>query len=93
MLLYSRLENMPITHSAKKALRQNIKARTINAKKKRTLHDLIKEIRDLSKQGKKEEVAKLFPKLMQTADKMAKTRVIAKNKASRLKSEINRLVK
>jgi small subunit ribosomal protein S20 len=46
---------MPITKSAKKALRQNIKRRARNLVYKNKIKGLLKEIRSLVSQGKTEE--------------------------------------
>lgn len=83
---------MPITTSAKKALRQNSKAKLVNAKQKRELHDLEKEIIDLCS-ANKDEAKKLFPKYMKLADKMAKRNIIAKNAAARKKARIAKKLK
>lgn len=79
---------MPITKSAKKALRQNIKRKARNIKKKKKIKNLIKEIRGLVSQNKTEEAKKLLPKLYKALDKAAKTGLIKKNTASRKKSRI-----
>lgn len=84
---------MPITSSAKKALKQNQKARVANAKRKRVLHDVAKDMQDLIKAGKKDEATKLLPKLMKAADKTSKRNIIAKNKAARIKSRMSKLLK
>jgi small subunit ribosomal protein S20 len=83
---------MPITNSAKKALRQNSKRRKINAVKKRKIKDLIKEMRILVSQNKNEEAKKLLPKIYKTLDKTAKSGFIKKNTASRKKSRIAALI-
>ena len=82
---------MPITQSAKKALRQSFRRRTINLKKKEAYKRLIRDIRKLAVDGKKDEAAKLLPSLYRALDKAAKTNVIKKNKAGRLKSRITKL--
>lgn len=84
---------MPITTSAKKALRQNLKARLANAKQKRELHDLEIKLLALCSSENKDEAKKLFPKYMQLADKMAKKNIIAKNAAARKKARIAKKLK
>lgn len=81
---------MPITQSAKKALRQSKKRQVENLKFKRKFKDAIKEFRrELA--GKNLEKAKnLLPKVYQTVDKAAKKGVIKKNAASRYKSNLAR---
>jgi len=83
---------MPITNSAKKALRQNLKRRKINSVKKRKTKDLIKEARTLVLQNKIDEARKLLPKIYKILDKMAKSGLIKKNTASRKKSRITALI-
>jgi len=81
---------MPITKSAKKALRQNLKRRVRNFQKKRKLKNLIKEVGNLVSQKKIEEARKLLPQVYKLLDKAAKTGLIKKNTASRKKSRITR---
>lgn len=82
---------MPITNSAKKALRQSLRRRIKNLKRKEDYKRAVKEIRKFASAGKKEEAQKLIPQLYKTLDKAAKTNVIKKNKASRLKSRLTKL--
>lgn len=82
---------MPITHSAKKALRQSLRRRVKNLKRKDAYKHAVKEIRKFVSAGKKEEAQKFLPQLYKTLDKAAKTNVIKKNKASRLKSRLTKL--
>ncbi len=83
---------MPITKSAKKALRQNIKRRSRNRKIKENLKNLIKKMRLLAAEKKVDEAKKLIPQLYKILDKAAKTGVIKKNAASRGKSRITKLI-
>lgn len=82
---------MPITKSAKKALRQNLKRKARNLIYKNKIKDLIKKIRFLVSEKKNEEAKKLLPELYKTLDKSAKTEVIKKNTASRKKSRLTKL--
>jgi len=84
---------MPITKSAHKALRQSKRRRARNIIKKKKIKDLIKEIKSLVSQNKKEEARKLLPQLQKALDKTAKIGVIQKNKAARKKSRITKLIK
>lgn len=70
---------MPIIQSAKKALRQARKRRILNKSKKESLKETIKL---LNKQKKASDLQNVFS----LADKAAKTGVIHKNKARRIKS-------
>lgn len=83
---------MPITKSAKKALRQNARRRKKNIERKTKLKDLIKEERGLIAQKKFEEAKKLLPRLYKTLDKTAKVGLIKKNTANRKKSRITKLL-
>lgn len=83
---------MPITKSAKKALRQNARRRNRNLVYKKDLKDLIKKVRSLVSENKIEEAKKLLPQIYKRLDKAAKARVIKKNTASRKKGRITRLI-
>lgn len=83
---------MPIIKSAKKALRQSKKRRIKNLAKANRFKLAVKEFRKLVAAGKKDEALKLLPKVYKTLDKAAKTHVIHKNKASRLKSNTAKLL-
>lgn len=83
---------MPITRSAKKALRQSERRRRRNLIKKEAYKRLIRDVRKAVSAGKTDEAQKLLPRLYQALDKAAKTNVIKKNKAARLKSRLTKLV-
>ena len=83
---------MPITDSAKKALRQNLRRRTRNLIYKNKIKKLIKKARTLVSEKKIEEVKKILPQIYQILDKAAKVGVIKKNNASRRKSRITKLI-
>lgn len=83
---------MPVTKSAKKALRQSRKRRLFNLRRSRRMKTLIKEIRDLIEEKKKEEALKNLPKVYQAIDKAAKRGVIKKNTASRKKSRLAKAI-
>ena len=82
---------MPITKSAKKALRQNVKRRARNLIYKKKMRNLIKKVRNLVLEKKNEEAKKLLPQIYKTLDKSAKVGVIKKNTASRKKSRLTKL--
>lgn len=82
---------MPITGSAQKALRQSLRRRAQNLKRKDAYKSAVKEARKLIASGKKEEAEKLLPRVYAALDKAAKTSVIKNNKAGRLKSRLTRL--
>jgi small subunit ribosomal protein S20 len=84
---------MPITQSAKKALRQNVRRHKQNLVRKEAYKKAVKEYRKLVVAKKLDEAKALLPRVYQTLDKAAKTNVIARNKASRLKSRLAKLIK
>ncbi|PIR37239.1 MAG: 30S ribosomal protein S20 [Candidatus Zambryskibacteria bacterium CG10_big_fil_rev_8_21_14_0_10_42_12] len=81
---------MPITKSAKKALRGSKTKRVFNIRRKTVMKDVVKDMEKLVKEGKKDEAAKLLPKAQQAIDKAAKRGVIKKNTATRKKSRLAR---
>ncbi|OGN09246.1 MAG: 30S ribosomal protein S20 [Candidatus Yanofskybacteria bacterium RIFCSPHIGHO2_02_FULL_41_11] len=83
---------MPITQSAKKALKQSKKRRFQNLRQTRAYRESVKEFKKLIKAGDFNSAKKLLPKVYKTLDKAAKTGVIKKNKASRLKSRTSVLL-
>lgn len=83
---------MPITTSAKKALRQSLRRREKNLVYKNKIKKLIKEVRTLVLEKKIEEAKKLLPQVYKALDKAAKVGVIKKNAASRSKSRVTKLV-
>lgn len=83
---------MPITKSAKKALRQSVRRHARNLKRKEAYKKLVGELRKMTTAGKTKEAKDLLPKLYAALDKAAKTNAVKKNKASRLKSRLSRLV-
>ena len=82
---------MPRTTSAKKALRQSLRRREQNIKRKDAYKNAAKQVRALALDGKKDEAIKLLPALYAALDKAVKTNAIKKNKASRMKSRLTRL--
>jgi small subunit ribosomal protein S20 len=77
---------MPITSSAKKALRASKRKRVFNLQRKNDMQAVIKEYKKLISAKKADEAAKLVPKLQQAIDKATKRGVIKKNTAARKKS-------
>lgn len=83
---------MPNTQSAKKALRQNKRNRVTNLERKSKLKNEVKTYKKLVSAGNTEEAAKQLPKVYKALDKSAKTNVIKKNTASRLKSRLSKKI-
>jgi small subunit ribosomal protein S20 len=83
---------MPITTSAKKAMRQAKTRNAQNVKKKEAYKKLVSRYRKSVADKKLEDAKKMLPGIYQALDKAAKTNAIAKNKAARMKSRITKLV-
>ena len=84
---------MPITQSAKKALRVSRRRRVFNLRRKRALHDAIKKLETFVSQNKISEARAVLPLAYQAIDKAAKRGIIKKNTAGRKKSRLARLLK
>jgi len=82
---------MPITDSAKKALRQSVKRNKRNSTQKERLKKLLKEVSLLVSQGKSADAKAKLPLVYKMLDKAAKTGLIKKNTASRKKSRITKM--
>jgi len=83
---------MPNLKTAKKNLRKTKKRTALNKKYKNKIDYLIRKI----KNGVKEEaknLQELLKNLYKAVDKAAKEKVIHKNKASRIKSKMAKLIK
>ena len=78
---------MPIIKSAKKKLRQDKKRTAQNLKYKKGYKQALKSLK------KSKDKTKALKKAYSQVDKAVKKRVIHKNKASRLKSQIARKMK
>jgi small subunit ribosomal protein S20 len=83
---------MPITSSAKKAFRQTKTRHARNVVRKETYKKAVVDFRKLIAAKKHEEAQKALANVFKALDKAAKTRVIEKNKASRLKSRLAQLI-
>lgn len=82
---------MPITSSAKKALRQNRTRRMKNLIKKEGYKKMVTGYKKLIAGKKIEEAQKMLPAVFKALDKAAKAKIIEKNKANRLKSRLAQL--
>jgi small subunit ribosomal protein S20 len=83
---------MPITSSAKKALRQNKKRRARNLTESRFLKSEIKSLKKLIAAKDKKGAVEFLPKVYKALDKSVKTNLVKKNTASRLKSRLTKVV-
>jgi len=79
---------MPITKSAKIALRKSSKRRKFNIEKKIVLKKAKKDFLKLLETGKIEEAKKTLPRVYKLLDKAVKINLIKKNKAARDKSRL-----
>ena len=83
---------MPITQSAKKAIRSSLRKKAFNDSRKRSMKEIIKKIEKISKTDKNEAI-KMLSSAFAIIDKAAQKNVIKKNNAARKKSRLSRLVK
>lgn len=84
---------MPITRSAKKALRASLRKRVFNERRKSEVQKITKNIKKLIASGDKKAAAALMPQVQKALDKAVKTHALNKNTAARKKSRISKLVK
>ncbi|MEO7597163.1 MAG: 30S ribosomal protein S20 [Candidatus Paceibacterota bacterium] len=87
---------MPITKSAKKAIRGSLRKRGHNDQRRKTMKELIKKIDKLAKVGGesgKEDAKKMLSAAFKAIDKAAQKGVIKKNNAANKKSRLSRLLK
>lgn len=82
---------MPITKSAKKALRQSVKRREKNLQKKEAIKDMVKKVKKFISQGKTEEAKNLLSQAYKTIDKATKS-FLHKRTAARKKSRLSALL-
>ncbi len=83
---------MPITTSAKKALRGSQTKRGFNTKKKEILNKVVKQVKKLVSEKKYKEAKTLMPQVQKAFDKSVKTGLLKKNTASRKKSRISAMI-
>ena len=81
---------MPITKSAKKALRVSRRRRVFNLRRLTALRATVKKIKKLTATGQNDAAFKLLPAAYQASDKAKKRGVIKANAASRQKSRLAR---
>ncbi len=83
---------MPITQSAKKAIRGSLRKKAFNDQRKRAMKEIIKKIEKIAKTDKVE-AGKMLSEAFQTIDKVTQKGIIKKNNAARKKSRLSKLVK
>jgi ribosomal protein S20 len=79
---------MPVTSSAKKALRVAKKKKVFNARRKKVKEDKVKTIKKLIRDGKIQEAEKILPEVYKAIDKTVKIKFVKKNTGARYKSRI-----
>jgi small subunit ribosomal protein S20 len=84
---------MPITKSAKKALRGSFVKKARNDRNKKLVKESIKNIEKLVKEKKKDEAKKLLPEAYSVIDKASKRGIFKKNNASRKKARLSKITK
>ena len=84
---------MPITKSAKKALKGSLVKKAMNDRNKKAVKESFKNIEKLVKEKKKDEAKKLLPKAYSAIDKAFKRGILKKNTASRRKALLSRITK
>ena len=83
---------MPVTKTAKRALRTSLLKKAINDRTIKTLKEEIKKVVKLAKTDTKE-AKKELSKAYSVIDKAAKRGIIKKNNASRKKAQLSRITK
>lgn len=84
---------MPITQSAKKALRSSDKKRVVNSRRKKTVEVAVKNVKKLVAKGEKKAAVEALSLAYKALDKAAKAGLIKKNAASRKKSRLSAAIK
>jgi small subunit ribosomal protein S20 len=84
---------MPITKSAKKALKGSIKKKAVNDRKKKDMKEMIKSVEKIVKTKGADEAKKLLANAYSAIDKAAKKGIIKKNNASRKKARLSKITK
>ena len=84
---------MPITRSAKKALRSSLRKRGFNLVRKDKASRAVKSVKKLVSEGKKKEAALALRTAQVALDKAVKGGTLDKNTASRRKSRLAKMIK
>jgi small subunit ribosomal protein S20 len=84
---------MPITKSAKKALRGSAKKHVFNLRTKKKLTDAVKEAKNIAIGKDKKAAATALSLAYKAIDKAAKTGLIKKGAADRKKSRLSAILK
>lgn len=81
---------MPKIRSAKKALRQNIRRRVFNLRRKREMKTVVRSFEKALALKNKEAAVSALSAVYKKTDKLAKVGFIKKNKANRIKSRLSK---
>lgn len=84
---------MPIIKAQTKSVRQSARRKVFNDRRRRTMRETIKQIKEFALGKDKKAADELLPTAYKAIDKATKRGVIKKNTASRKKSQIARIVK
>lgn len=84
---------MPTTRSAKKRLRQNIVHRDANRAAKSVLKKKLRKVREAVDEGNVAQAEAEFRAAAQTLDRAGARKIIHRNKASRTKSRLQKMIK
>lgn len=84
---------MPITKSAKKALRGSARKHVFNIRRKKKLDDAVKEVKKVATKAEKAASMKALSLAYKAIDKAAKGGLIKKGAADRKKSRLAAMVK
>ena len=79
---------MPITKSAKKALRSSDRKSVVNTRQKKAVEVAVKNVKKLVAKGEKKSALEALSLAYKALDKAAKKGLIKKNAASRKKSRL-----
>ena len=79
---------MAITKGAKKAHRASLRKKVFNVRRKKVLHDVVKDVEKHIAEKNTKEAEALLSKAYQAIDKAAKRGVIKPNTANRKKSRL-----
>ena len=79
---------MPITSSAKKALRVAGKKKVFNARRNNAMEAALKKAKKFIATGKIKEAEKMLPEVYKAIDKAVKVKFLKKNAGARYKSRI-----
>ena len=84
---------MPIIKAQKKSVRQSERRRVFNDRRRRTMRETVKALKEFVAAKDYKQANGLLPEAYKAIDKATKRGVIKPNTASRKKSQVARLVK